>query len=112
MASDAERVRDLLVPHLMGRLYDPSATLEVTGLEIVERGRAFEIVVEVLADGQRWRVRLPRDNADRMLFDGAPPYHVVRGIAGVARVQLFEWWHTKGHERRSAKLGERLRPAD
>ncbi|MGX2993311.1 hypothetical protein JNUCC64_03290 [Streptomyces sp. JNUCC 64] len=112
MTSDAERVRDLLVPHLMGRLDDPSVTLEVTRLEIVERGRAFDVVVELLAGGERWRVRLPRDSADRALFNGTPPHHLVRGVAGMIRVQLFEWWYTKGRERRSAKLGERLGSAD
>ncbi|GGZ19836.1 hypothetical protein GCM10010387_10960 [Streptomyces inusitatus] len=93
---------------MTGRLDDSSATLEVTGLEIAERGRSFDLVVELLAHGERWRVRLPRDNSDSALFDGSPPPHLVRHIASLTRAQLFDWWHTKGHERQSAKLGERL----
>lgn len=110
MSSDAQRVRDLLAPHLMGRHDYSSATLEVTSLEIIERGRTFDVVIEVLAYGERWRVRLARDNTDAILFNAAPPHHVVRGVGSMVCIELFEWWHTKGHERQSAKLGERLLP--
>lgn len=108
MPSDAERVRDLLAPHVMGRHHASSTTLEVTALEIAERGRTFDVVVEVLAYGERWRVRLARDNSDAILFNAAPPPEVVRGVGTMVRIELFEWWDTKDRERLSAKLGERL----
>lgn len=107
MAS-AEQVRDLFVPHLMGRLYDGRAELDVTALDVVEHGRTFTLVVELKGYTQQWRVRLEGDRSSMALFNGVPPYHLVRSIASEFRIRLFEWWHTKDAERRSAKLGERL----
>ncbi|MFV0130146.1 hypothetical protein ACLGI4_20980 [Streptomyces sp. HMX112] len=92
----------------MGRLDDSSATLEVTGLDVVEHGRSFTVVVDLVAYGEKWRVRLPRDSSDMVIFHGQPPHHLVRGIANALHIQLFEWWHTKGSERQSSKMGERL----
>ncbi|WEV29425.1 hypothetical protein OYE22_32710 [Streptomyces sp. 71268] len=105
---DGQRVRNLLLPHLMGQLDDSSATLDVQEIEVVSRGRSFDVVLELLAYGERWRVRLPRDNSDSILFNGAPAPHVVRSVANMIRIHLFEWWHTKDRERRSAAMGERL----
>lgn len=104
----AGEVRDLFVPHLMGRLDDSTAELEVTGLDVVEQGRSFTLVVELTAYRQRWRVRLESDRSAMAVFDGAPAHDVVRSVASEFRIRLFEWWHTKGSERQSAKQGERL----
>lgn len=105
----AEGVRELLVPHLMGRLEEPGICLDVLALDIVEEGRKFTAVFEVLANKQRWRVRLEGGSSEMAIFDGKPPFHLVRSTASMLRIHLFEWWHTKGSERRSAKLGERLK---
>lgn len=107
MPSAAE-VRDLFVPHLMGRLDDASAELEVTSLDVVEQGRSFTLVVELTAYKQRWRVRLESERSAMAVFDGAPTHDLVRRLASEFRIRLFEWWHTKGSERQSAKQGERL----
>ncbi|MFF9896626.1 hypothetical protein [Streptomyces longispororuber] len=107
MPSAAE-VRDLLVPHLMGKLFSGTSELTVTGLDVVEHGRTFTLVVELEASKQRWRVRLESDRQQMAIFNGQPPHHLVRGIANDFRLRLFEWWDTKDGDRQAAKLGERL----
>ncbi|MFD9904057.1 hypothetical protein [Streptomyces sp. NPDC059063] len=105
----APEVRDLLVPHLMGKLFCGSSTLTVTGLDVVEHERTFTLVVELeSASQQRWRVRLESDRSQMAIFNGTPPHDLVRTIANEFHVELFEWWDTKGSDRRAAKLGERL----
>ncbi|MFJ2774787.1 hypothetical protein [Streptomyces sp. NPDC087300] len=104
----AEGVRDLLAPHLMGRLNDGSAELDVVGLEVLEHGRRFMVIFVLTAHGQRWRVRLEGDSSEMAIFDGHPPHDVVRSVASAFRIRLFEWWHMKGSERQLAKLGERI----
>ncbi|WP_369213149.1 hypothetical protein [Streptomyces flavofungini] len=104
----ADDVRDLLVPHLMGRLNDVHTELKVTSLAVVEHGRFFTPVVELTAHRQEWRVRLDSDRSAMALFNGVPPHDVVRGVASDLRIRLFEWWHTKDSERQSAKMSERI----
>ncbi|MFE6398136.1 MULTISPECIES: hypothetical protein [Streptomyces] len=104
----AEEVRDLLVPHLMGQLDDTQAELNVTALDVVEHGRSFTLVLELVAYRERWRVRLDSDRSQMALFNGTPPHHLVRAVATEFRIRLFEWWHTKNAEKQSAKLGERI----
>ncbi|MFE6778225.1 hypothetical protein [Streptomyces sp. NPDC057702] len=108
MSTDEQRVRGLLAPHLMGLLDEPSVTVDVREIEVLPRGRTFDVALDVVVRDERWRVRVRCDNSDSVLYDAAPPPHVVRSVAHLIRVQLFEWWHTKGRERRSAALGERL----
>ncbi|MET7927468.1 hypothetical protein ACFVZD_38180 [Streptomyces sp. NPDC058287] len=105
----AEGVRDLLVPHLMGRLDDGSAELDVVGFRVVEHGRRFTVELELTAYGQRWRVRLESDSSEMAVFDGQPPHHLVRSVASAFRIRLFEWWHMKDSERQLARLGERIK---
>ncbi|MFG2895211.1 hypothetical protein [Streptomyces sp. NPDC048248] len=104
----AQGVRDLLVPHLMGRLDSSGSTLEVTDLEVIEEGRKFTVVFELTAQGERWRVRIPCDSSEMGIFDGNPPYDLIRYTATMLHIRLFEWWQTKGSERQAAKQGERI----
>ncbi|WP_327687326.1 hypothetical protein [Streptomyces sp. NBC_00467] len=104
----AQDVRDLLAPHLMGALSLAGSKLVVTDLEVIEMGRSFTAVFELVANGERWRVRLLCGSSEMALFDGSPSPDLVGGAANMLRIRLFEWWETKGSERQIAKLGERL----
>ncbi|MGA4843664.1 hypothetical protein [Streptomyces sp. G45] len=104
-----DEVRDLLAPRVVGK-WDEGAglVLEVVGIEVVLTGRKLTVYLEVVAPDGRWRLRSDRDNSDVNVFNGRPPEELLHWIAWSLRVELFEWWHTKRSERRSAKLGERL----
>ncbi|MBU3869338.1 hypothetical protein KN815_36365 [Streptomyces sp. 4503] len=101
-------VRGLLARYLTGRLEDGSVCLEVLGLEVIDQGRRFTVAVELIAPDGHWRVRLDCDSSEHRIFDGSPPEELVQAVAMSLRIRLFEWWHTKGSERQSARLGERL----
>ncbi|MFE9060162.1 hypothetical protein [Streptomyces violaceusniger] len=103
-----EGVRGLLARYLTGRLEDGSVRLEVLGLEVIDQGRGFTVAVELIAPDGHWKVRLDCDSSEHRIFDSSPPEELVQAVAVSLRVRLFEWWHTKGSERRSARLGERL----
>ncbi|WP_234334597.1 hypothetical protein [Streptomyces sp. NRRL B-1347] len=92
----------------MGKLFCGSSALTVTGLDVVEHERTFTLVMELKSTSQRWRVRLESDRSEMAIFDGAPPYDLVRSVANSFHAHLFEWWDTKGSNRRATKLGERL----
>ncbi|MET7760927.1 hypothetical protein ABZS71_02395 [Streptomyces sp. NPDC005393] len=104
----AEGVRSLLAPHLMGQLEDSSVCLEVLGLAVIDQGRRFTVAIELIAPDGHWRVRLECDSSEHRIFDGSPPEELVQAVAMSLQIRLFEWWHTKGSERQSARLGERL----
>ncbi|MFF1545072.1 hypothetical protein [Streptomyces sp. NPDC058291] len=59
---------------------------------------------------ERWVVTLPWDDrswAD-VLTSPAPPADRLRQLVHLVHAHLEEWWDTKGHNRRSAKMGRRL----
>ncbi|MET8112959.1 hypothetical protein [Streptomyces prasinus] len=59
---------------------------------------------------EHWAVTLPwedRSFAD-VLDSPAPDPERLRQLVHLVRALLEEWWDTKGHNRRSAKLGHRL----
>ncbi len=59
---------------------------------------------------ERWAVALPWEDkswAD-VLGSPAPPPDRLRQLVHLVHTHLEEWWDTKGHNRRSAKLGRRL----
>ncbi|MGW3665188.1 hypothetical protein [Streptomyces sp. NPDC005141] len=59
---------------------------------------------------ERWVVALPWDDRSwvDVLTSPAPPPDRLRQLVRLVRAHLDEWWDTKGHNRRSAKLGQRL----
>ncbi|MGW2209695.1 hypothetical protein [Streptomyces sp. NPDC001781] len=59
---------------------------------------------------ERWAVSLPwedRSWAD-VLASPAPPPDRLRRLVHLVHAHLEEWWDTKAHNRRSAKMGQRL----
>jgi hypothetical protein len=59
---------------------------------------------------ERWVVTLPWDDkswAD-VLASPAPSPDRLRQLVHLVHAHLEEWWDTKGHNRRSARLGRRL----
>lgn len=59
---------------------------------------------------EHWVVALPwRDKswAD-VLTSPAPPPDRLRQLVHLVRAHLEEWWDTKGHNRRSARMGRRI----
>ncbi|MGP3984215.1 hypothetical protein [Streptomyces sp. KR80] len=74
----------------------------------MEHGRSFTAVLDVSAREERWRVRLPYGSEEMHIFNGRPAANLVRSIAFLISIHLFEWWETKDRERQLAKLGERL----
>jgi hypothetical protein len=106
---NADEVRALLAPHLIGDLREAGARIDVLSLGIAAEGRRFMATFELLAENQHWRVRIPSgDKWEMAIFDGQPDSALVLGVANVLRIRLLEWWHTKDTERWSAKLGVRL----
>ncbi|WP_167501749.1 hypothetical protein [Streptomyces malaysiensis] len=104
----AADVRDILAPHLLGRLEDGLVQFDVLGCEVIDHGRRFTVAIELFAPDGHWRVHLECDSTEHRIFDGNPPEELVQAVAVSLRIRLFEWWHTKDSERRSAGLGERL----
>lgn len=106
---NANEVKELLAPHLIGDLREPGVRIDVLSLGIDAEGRRFTAIFELLVENQRWRVRIPSgDKWEMAIFDGQPDSALVLAVANVLRIRLLEWWHTKDTERRSAKLGARL----
>jgi hypothetical protein len=59
---------------------------------------------------ERWVVTLPWDDkswAD-VLTSPAPAPERLQQLVHLVHAHLEEWWDTKGHNRRSAKMGQRL----
>ncbi|MGW6398778.1 hypothetical protein [Streptomyces sp. NPDC055134] len=59
---------------------------------------------------ERWVVALPwgdKSWAD-VLTSPAPPPGRLRQLVHLVRAHLEEWWDTKGHNRRSARMGQRI----
>ncbi|MFE6955765.1 hypothetical protein [Streptomyces sp. NPDC057696] len=59
---------------------------------------------------ERWVVALPWDDkswAD-VLTSPAPPPDRLQQLVRLVRAHLEEWWDTKAHNRRAAKMGRRL----
>lgn len=59
---------------------------------------------------ERWEVALPWDDkswAD-VLTSPAPPPDRLQQLVHLVRAHMEEWWDTKAHNRRSAKMGRRL----
>ncbi|GHE39009.1 hypothetical protein GCM10018785_05720 [Streptomyces longispororuber] len=104
-----EEVRDLLAPRVVGA-WDQGGgfTLEVVDLEVVQRGRQFSVYLEVVAPDGRWLVRCDRGSGESHLFNPCPPETLLAWVATALRIEMFEWWETKGAERRTAKQGVRL----
>lgn len=59
---------------------------------------------------ERWVVALPWDDRSwvDVLTSPAPDPDRLRQLVRLVRAHLDEWWDTKEHNRRSAKLGRRL----
>ncbi|GAA0636455.1 hypothetical protein GCM10009601_56220 [Streptomyces thermospinosisporus] len=62
------------------------------------------------AEAERWAVSLPwEDRSFTDVFDSpSPESERLRQLVHLMRALLEEWWDTKGHNRRSARLGQRL----
>jgi hypothetical protein len=59
---------------------------------------------------ERWVVTLPWDDkswADVLTLP-APPPDRLRQLVHLVHAHLEEWWDTRGHNRQSAKMGQRL----
>ncbi|GLV77947.1 hypothetical protein ACH4VS_32915 [Streptomyces hygroscopicus] len=104
----AADVRDILAPHLVGRLEDGLVLLDVVGLDVIDHGRRFTVAMELFAPDGHWRVHLECDSTEHRIFDSNPEEELVQAVAISLRIRLFEWWHTKDSERKSARMGERL----
>ncbi|WP_030175934.1 hypothetical protein [Streptomyces sp. NRRL S-813] len=88
-------VVDLSVDHL------PDRTAVLTYQLTVERRRR---------PSERWTVTLPwhdKSFAD-VLTSSAPDPDRLRQLVHLVRALLEEWWDTKDHNRRSARMGRRL----
>ncbi|RAJ62444.1 hypothetical protein K378_03795 [Streptomyces sp. Amel2xB2] len=108
MPSAAE-VTELLAPHLLGDPRDAGARIDVLSLDVEEEERSFTAMFELLAEGERWRVRVPSgDKWELAVFNGRPDPDLVLDVANVLRIRLLEWWHTKDTAKRSAETGTRL----
>jgi hypothetical protein len=59
---------------------------------------------------ERWVVTLPWDDKSfvDVLTSPAPPSDRLQQLVHLVHAHLEEWWDTKGHNRRSAKMGRRL----
>ncbi|WP_405869585.1 hypothetical protein [Streptomyces sp. NBC_00005] len=59
---------------------------------------------------ERWVVTLPWDDKSwtDVLTSAVPPPDRLQQLVHLVHAHLDEWWDTKGHNRRSAKLGRRL----
>ncbi|WP_030669778.1 hypothetical protein [Streptomyces sp. NRRL B-1347] len=104
-----EEVRDLLAPRVVGKWDEGGGVvLEVTDLEVVVRGRKFDVYLDVTAPDGRWSVRSERGGSEINVFNGSPPDDLLAWIAQSLRIELFEWWHTKGREAYARKQGVRI----
>ncbi|QDQ09985.1 hypothetical protein [Streptomyces spectabilis] len=104
-----EEVRDLLAPRVVGTWDEGGCVvLEVTDLEVVVRGRRFDVYLDVVAPDGRWSVRSERGSSDINVFNGSPPEDLLAWVARSLRIELFEWWHTKAKEPYARKQGVRI----
>ncbi|MEU0256520.1 hypothetical protein ABZ299_29485 [Streptomyces sp. NPDC006184] len=78
-----------------------------------DRGMTLTYLLTVRRQGhpdERWVVALPWDDKSwvDVLTSPAPPADRLRQLVHLVHAHLEEWWDTKGHNRRSAKMGRRL----
>ncbi|MFF1285697.1 hypothetical protein [Streptomyces sp. NPDC058299] len=78
-----------------------------------DRGMTLTYSLTVRRQGhpdERWVVALPWDDRSwvDVLTSPAPPADRLRQLVHLVHAHLEEWWDTKGHNRRSAKMGRRL----
>ena len=110
----AARVRDLLVPFLMG-IHDFGVTangahdvVEVVSMEMTAVQTWHVLTIELYERryvsgagdwgprGEHWRVRLECRGSDyRELFRDQPAWEEVRGAANMLYFRLMEWWQTR-----------------
>lgn len=58
-------------------------------------------------DAERWSVTLDGYDPEADL-EGLEPTDALNELVFLVKVHLEEWWHTKGHNRASRKLGHRI----
>ncbi|MFJ8147355.1 hypothetical protein ACIQ8D_07520 [Streptomyces sp. NPDC096094] len=95
---------------------DGSVRFGITGLSVDRRtgGHAlltYHLTVERPGrPDERWTVTLPWEDSSftDVLDSPAPDPGRLQQVVHLVRALLEEWWDTKGHNRRSAKLGRRL----
>ncbi|MEG3627767.1 hypothetical protein [Streptomyces poriticola] len=95
---------------------DGSVRFDIAALSIdrLPRGHALltyqlRVVRQGLPD-ERWAVTLPWEDKSftDVFVSPAPEPERLRQLVHLVRALLEEWWDTKGHNRQSAKLGQRL----
>jgi hypothetical protein len=72
---------------------------------------AYRLTVERPGrEDERWAVALPWEDSSfaDVLASPAPAPERLRQFVHLVHALLEEWWDTKGHNRQSAKTGQRL----
>jgi hypothetical protein len=102
----------------LSRSYAPADGLrfDVTRMSVAHhpgRGATLTYWLTVVRQGrpdERWVVALPWEDTSwaDVLTSPAPPPDRLRQLVRLVHAHLEEWWDTKGHNRRSARMGRRL----
>ncbi|MFV0127101.1 hypothetical protein ACLGI4_05210 [Streptomyces sp. HMX112] len=98
---------------------DGRVTFRVTRLSVdrrPDRGVTLTYLLDVVRRGhrdERWEFTLPWDDKSFTdVFDSpAPDSERLGQLVHLVHALLEEWWDTKDHNRRSARMGRRLPPA-
>ncbi|MCA1218683.1 hypothetical protein [Streptomyces sp. 8L] len=104
-----DRVSEALTRKLSGPQSEGgSLSLEV--LEVGVKSTTPELILKVLlrAPAQVWEVTLDYEGYEASLVSGDLEEESLDYLCFLIRTHLFEWWHTKGTEKISARMGKRV----